>query len=201
MASDFHEVQFPTNISFGSAGGPEFSTEVIQLSSGFEQRNQNWTYPRERWNVAYGVKTKDDLTALVVFFHARRGRAVGFRFKNHDDCAATNQNLGTGDGSAETFQLVKRYTSGGETLVRKITKPVADTVAVYLDDVLQESSCEVDTTTGVVTFDTAPAQDVVVTADFEFDVPVRFDTDYLPVNLQTYEARSADVSIVEVRIS
>lgn len=201
MANSFHEIQFPTDISYGSVGGPEYNTEVVQLGSGFEQRNQNWTYPRERWNVAYGVKTVDQLTELVTFFHAHRGRAVGFRFKNHDDYAATGQILGTGDGDTTTFQLVKRYVSEEEELVRRITKPVADTVDVYLDSELQESSCSVDTTTGIVTFDSAPSQDVVVSADFEFDVPVRFDTDYLPVNFQTYEARSADVSIVETRVS
>ena len=66
MSDDFHEVQFPTDISYGSIGGPMFSTEVIVLASGQEKRNQNWTYPRERWDVAYGVKSKELLVTLII---------------------------------------------------------------------------------------------------------------------------------------
>lgn len=200
MAS-FHEIQFPTNISFGSAGGPEFSTEVIVLSSGHEKRNINWTYPRERWQVAYGVKTKSDLDALREFFYVCKGRAIGFRFKNHDDYQGTTEELGEGDDTIVAFQLVKIYISGGQTLTRKITKPVTDTVSVFIDDVEQgESLWSIDTCTGIITFASAPSTGEVVTATFEFDVPMRFDTDYLPINLANYQARAADVPVVEIRI-
>jgi uncharacterized protein (TIGR02217 family) len=200
MATGFHEVQFPTNISYGSTGGPEFSTEVIQLASGHEQRNIRWTYPLERWQVAYGIKNQGDLDVLRTFFYARRGRAYGFRFKNHDDYQATNQEIGEGDGSETAFQLVKTYTSEGETLTRKITKPVVDTVVIYVDDVEQGSGVDVDYTTGIVTFESPPGDGEIITADFEFDIPVRFDTDYLSINLTDYGARAADnVPVVEIR--
>ena len=200
MADDFHEVQFPTDISYGSIGGPMFSTEVIMLGSGHEKRNQNWTYPRERWDVAYGVKSKELLDTLIEFFYARRGRATGFRFKNHDDYQGANEELGTGDGDTKTFQLVKIYTSGGETFSRKISKPVSGTVTIYKDSVEQVSGWTVDTETGIITFSSAPTSGEVVTADFQFDIPVRFDTDHLPVNFATYQARSATVPLVEIRI-
>lgn len=196
----FHEVSFPEDLSEGSIGGPEFKTEVVVLASGHEKRNQNWTYERERWQVAYGVKTVADLQALLTFFKARRGRLHGFRFKNPDDFTATLETLGTGDGSTTEFQLVKTYSSGGETHTREITKPVSGTVDVFLDSVQQsESEVSVDTTTGIVTFSAAPSSGEVVTATFEFDVPVRFDTDHLPINLTTYLARSADVPLIEIR--
>jgi uncharacterized protein (TIGR02217 family) len=83
------------------------------------------------------------------------------------------QLLGTGDDTQTQFQLVKHYPSGSVVEVRTITKPVAGTVRVYLDDVEQASVWSVDTTTGLVTFSAAPALGVEVTADFEFDVPVR----------------------------
>lgn len=200
MAVDFHEVQFPTDISYGSAGGPEFSTEVIELGSGYERRNQNWTYPRERWNVAYGVKTTALLQLLIKFFYARHGRAIGFRFKNPDDYTASGQQLGISDGSTVEYQLIKTYISGGQTLTRKISKPVSGTVHIYIDSVEQVSDWSVDTTTGIVTFGTAPGFNTIITADFEFDIPVRFDSDYLPMRLETYLARSAEVPIVEIRV-
>lgn len=199
--ADFHEERFPTDISYGSTGGPEFSTEVVILSSGHEKRNINWTYPRERWQVAYGVKEQSHLDALRNFFYARQGRAIGFRFKNHDDYQGTTENLGEGDDSTVAFQLVKIYTSDGNTLTRKITKPVDGTVSVFIDDVEQgESVWSLDTTTGIITLDIAPSSGEVITAMFEFDVPMRFDTDYLPINLANYQARAADVPVVEIRI-
>src|SRR4029453_17117387 len=85
----------------------------------------------------------------------------------------TGQLLGTGDGTQTEFQLLKHYPSGSVIEVRTISKPVAGTVKVYLDGVEQLSGWSVDTTTGLVTFSTAPAAGVEVTADFEFDVPVR----------------------------
>lgn len=196
MATAFVEIQFPTDIAYGSTGGPEFSTEIITLSSGHEQRNQNWAHPRERWNVAYGVDTKTKLTSLVDFFMARKGMAVGFRFKNHDDFEGTDEAIGIGDAVETDFQLVKNYS----TLARNITKPVADSEIIYLNGALQDISVfELDYTSGIVTFDSPPGDAVVITATFEFDVPVRFDTDYLPVQFVTYEARAASVPVVELR--
>lgn len=199
----FHESAiFPTDISHGSRGGPQFSTEVIRLSSGHEKRNVNWTYPLERWQIAYGVRTKSQLLTLLSFFMARKGRAHGFRFYNHDDYQATDVELGSGDGSTDQFQLIKTYTDSSYSLDRKITKPIAGTVSVYLDSVLQSSPADysIDTTTGIVDFTTAPSSGEVVTATFQFHVPMRFDTDYLPVDLTSYEARAADVPLVELRI-
>ncbi|HEQ98804.1 MAG TPA: TIGR02217 family protein [candidate division Zixibacteria bacterium] len=199
MADDFHEVQFPTDISYESSGGPEFSTEVIELGSGHERRNQNWTYARQRWNVGYGVREKGQLDSLRAFFYARKGRAYGFRFKDHDDYQATGEELGTGDGSETEFQLIKTYSSGGESYERKITKPVSGTVTIYIDSVEQASGWSVDTTTGIVTFSSPPTSGEVITADFDFDIPVRFESDYLPVNLSSYQARAADVILLELK--
>lgn len=201
MATGFYEIQFPTAISYGSIGGPEFSTEIIRLSNGHEVRNVNWSYPLENWDVAYGVKSRNDLLTLLDFFYVVRGRAYGFRFKNHDDYSVTGQTLGSGDSDETEFQLIKTYTYGGETFDRKITKPVSGTVDVFLDSVQQsESEVSIDTTTGIITFSSAPSSGEVVTATFEFDIPARFDVDFLPMTLESYEARSTAIPVVEIRV-
>jgi len=204
MADDFDDVRFPEEISFGSSGGPMFSTDVVRMSSGFEQRNVNWSYPLERWNVAWGVKSPEDLALLVAFFYARQGRARGFRFKNQDDYFATLSEIGIGDSVEVLFQLVKNYTSGPRTFARKISRPVATTVDIFVDAVLQTENVDytVDYDTGIVLFASAsiPPNNDVITASFEFDIPMRFDTDELPANLVTYEARAANVTLVEMRV-
>lgn len=197
----FIETQFPTDISYGSSGGPEYSTDVVMSQSGYEQRNVNWAQARAKFNVAHGVKTQSQLDALIAFFRARKGRAYGFRFKDWTDYTATGQWIGTGNGSQTVFQLQKLYTSGGVNEYRTITKPVSGTVAVYKNAVLQTSGYTVNTATGAVTFSVAPAAAVSVTADFEFDVPVRFDTDRLSAVLDSFGVHSwQDIPLVEVRV-
>ncbi|MDX2095661.1 MAG: DUF2460 domain-containing protein [Alphaproteobacteria bacterium] len=195
----FVEVQFPTDISYGSSGGPEYATDVVTSSSGHEQRNINWEQARARYNVAHGVKTKAQLDALIAFFRARKGRAYGFRFKDWTDYQAT-ETLGMGDGVQTQFQLVKSYTSGDVTETRLIRKPVSGSVQVYQNAVLQSAGMTIDSATGMVVFAVPPAAGQVITASFEFDVPVRFDTDRLSSSLDAYGIHSwLDIPLLEVR--
>lgn len=197
--ADFDEVRFPTNIAYGSSGGPEFSTQVVELGSGHEKRNQNWAYPRERWNVAYGVRQEEDLIALISFFYQRRGRARGFRFKNHADFTATDQVCQLISTPLKTYQIVKHYGTTFE-FIRKITKLVG-TVTVKRNGATQTQpgQCSVDLNTGVITFVSSPGSDTI-TASYTFDIPMRFDTDHLPTTLDTYLAQSANVTLVELKV-
>lgn len=196
----FVEVQFPTDISYGSSGGPEYATDIVASVSGHEQRNINWEQARARYNVAHGVKTKAQLDSLVAFFRARKGRAYGFRFKDWTDYQASDT-IGTGDGVKTQFQLIKKYTSGATTETRIITKPVAGTVQVYKNAVLQSSGFSINTTAGIVTFTTAPTAGQIIAASYQFDVPVRFDTDRLSASLDAYGIHSwLDIALVEVRV-
>lgn len=205
----FHEVRFPDNISRGARGGPERRTQIVELASGDEERNASWANSRRRYDAAYGIRRADDLATVVAFFEARNGRLYGFRWKDWGDyksClpsgepSATDQVIGTGDGTATAFQLVKAYSSGAQTWTRSITKPVAGSVSVALDGVAQASGWSVDTTTGQITFITAPASGVIVSAGFEFDVPVRFDTDRLDVTHDIERLGSiTSIPLIEVR--
>ncbi|MCE3233055.1 MAG: hypothetical protein K0R98_1312 [Rickettsiaceae bacterium] len=199
--TSFHEVRFPTDISYGSSGGPEYSTDIVITNGGYEQRNANWEQARAVYNIAHGVKTQSQLDALIAFFRARQGRAYGFRFKDWSDFSATAQLIGTGNGILTTFQLVKSYTSGEQTVTRPVHKPVDNSVSIYVDGILQSSGAIVNTGTGLVTFSSPPANGKAITATFEFDVPVRFDTDRLSASLDSYGINSwAGISLVEVRI-
>ena len=205
----FHEVRFPDNISRGASGGPERRTQIVELASGDEERNASWADSRRRYDVSYGIRRADDLAAVAAFFEARNGRLYGFRYKDWADyksCLPSgapgpeDQALGTGDGATRAFQLVKRYASAAQTWVRTIAKPVAGSVRVALGGAEQGSGWSVDTATGVVTFDTAPGSGVAVAAGFEFDVPVRFDTDLLSITLDIERLGSiTSIPLVEIR--
>jgi uncharacterized protein (TIGR02217 family) len=180
----FHEVQFPVDIPYGLTGGPGSRTDIIETDSGQEQRVSYWSESRKRYNVAYTIRSLDQLSTLISFYHARRGPAFGFRFKDFQDftsaanhrAAPTNmdQIIGTGNAATTQFQLIKNYTSGGITRSKKVTKPVANTVTISFDGVNQASGWTVNTATGIVTFTSAPGNGVIIRAGFEYDVPVRF---------------------------
>ena len=209
----FHEVRFPLAIGFGSTGGPERRTDVVLLASGHEERNARWADSRRRYNAGTGVRSLADLHVLLAFFEERRGRLYGFRWRDRADgksCApgaaagATDQLIGAGDGATAAFQLVKNYGSGFAPYTRAINKPVAETVRVAVGGAEQiaGSAFTVDAATGLVTFEAGhiPPEGAAVTVGFEFDVPVRFDTDRLDINLAAFEAGDAPaIPIVEIR--
>ena len=212
--SSFHEVLFPLDIALKSAGGPERRTDVVVLGSGREERNARWAHSRRRYDAGYGVKTFDALAQVVAFFEERRGRLTGFRWRDRLDhssaasdagVAATDQAIGTGDGSTAAFQLVKTYGGAFSPYQRPIVKPVAGSVRVAVDGVVatEGTAFTVDTTTGVITFLAGhiPGTGAAVTAGFLFDVPVRFDTDYLEVDLSAFAAGAIPkIPLIEIRV-
>jgi len=200
----FHEVRLPARLAFGSTGGVERRTEVVTLASGWERRSTPWAMGRRRYLIGANLRSLDDMAALTTFFEARRGRLYGFRFRDFADfkscapgadVAATDQALGVGDGARRTFQLVKRY----DDVERAIRKPVGGSVKVAVGGV--EVGFSLETTTGVVTLDVAPAAGAAVSAGFVFDTPVRFDADRIEVTLESFGAgRMAAVPLIEVRV-
>jgi len=197
--SSFHEVQFPPDISYGSTGGPGFSTGVVTTSSGGEQRNQNWAQSRCKYNVTHGVKSQNQLDKLIAFFRARKGKVYGFRFKDWSDFKAMGQTCGALEGTNLVYQLQKTYVdSAGFTDIRLIKKPVSGTVNIFISGVLQTSGYTMDYVTGKITFDAIPIG--IVTADFEFDVPCRFDTDEMPINLENWSSYSwSGITVIEIK--
>jgi uncharacterized protein (TIGR02217 family) len=199
----FIEIQFPADISYGATGGPVYSTDVVSMFSGHEQRNSNWKNARGKYNIATGVKTEAQWQALISFFRACKGKAVGFRFKDWSDYQAKNQQIGIGDGETAEFQLVKNYTSGNTIITREIKKPVAGTIKIHKSGNLRGATADysIDYTIGIISFTEAPTSGVIITADFEFDVPVRFDTDELQLSMDNFNSGSWNsIPLVEVRI-
>jgi uncharacterized protein (TIGR02217 family) len=208
----FDDVLFPVGVALGASGGPERRTEIVALGSGRESRNARWYASRRRWDAGTGLKTLDDIAAVVAFFEARRGRLIGFRWRDGlDDRSsspsalptALDQTLGVGDGVTASFQLIKRYGGGDGAYLRTIAKPVAGSVVVAVAGaaVAEGDGFDVDTATGVVAFRPGfvPAAGAAVSAGYRFHVPVRFDTDQLRVDLAAFAAGEVpSVPVVEI---
>lgn len=208
----FHEIRFPANLSFGAAGGPERRTEIVTLANGYEERNTPWEHSLRRYDAGLGLRSLEDLEAVIAFFEARRGQLHGFRWKDWADWRSVgssralthfDQRLGAGDGVTTQFQLLKTYVSGLESYVRPILKPVAGTVlaAVGGDPKVEGAEFTVDVDIGVITFAAAPDIGAEISAGFEFDVPVRFDADRIHVSMASFQAGEIPaIPVIEVRL-
>jgi uncharacterized protein (TIGR02217 family) len=190
----FFECEFPRTISFLAVGGPTRSTTINQGLSGSEQRNKNWASSRRKWQVQLKTprpgQANSPLTlqgyidALIAFFENIGAQGDGFRFFDPADNTAKNQQLATVAGNV---QLVKNYVSAGRTYQRVITKPIAPGVVDYQNHVLPNTvflantstPVTVDYTTGIVT-----GQSAGTAVDFQFDVPVRLNSDEMKIQAE-----------------
>lgn len=228
----FIEFEFSRYLALGAVGGPMYSTSINSGFSGFEQRNQNWAQSRGLWTVDFANKLPADYQALRALFHAVKGQANGFRLYDPTDFDGQSQFIGTGDGVTATFQLQKTYVFplSSYQVVRPIQKPITtfvtnfngvamtDTVTVYDNGTPQTHSLgyhssvgkqyTLDETTGVVTFVTPPVAGHVITADYQFHWPVRFELDQLQVQFLTGQNAPGGVLItvtglklIEIRIA
>jgi uncharacterized protein (TIGR02217 family) len=211
--TSFHEVRFPLDISMHGRGGPERLTDVVTMGSGREQRNARWAHSRRRFDAGYGVKSLAALSVVVAFFEERRGRLYGFRWRDRGDyksCApgenpsARDQAIGTGDGNSNVFQLSKIYGGDFAPYRRQICKPVPDSVRIAVAGVESKAGLDfdLDSGQGLVTFRAGriPPAGAAITAGFLFDVPVRFDTDYLEIDHAAFEAGEIPkIPLIEIR--
>lgn len=197
--TDFHEVRFPLDVSLHGRGGPERRTEIVTLGSNRECRNARWAQSRRRYEAGYGVKNLTQLSKVIHFFEERRGRLYGFRWRDRLDYASClpgktptplDQNIGVGDGAQRSYQLIKTYGGSFAPHARRILKPIAESLRVAVDGVEKTNQITLDATTGVITFPLAatPPPGAAISAGFLFDTPVRFDIDYLEVDLEAFEA-------------
>ncbi|MCK0196343.1 DUF2460 domain-containing protein [Ancylobacter sp. 6x-1] len=208
----FHEALFPLDVALGAAGGPERATEIVTTVTGREERNTRLAHSRRRWDAGYGVRSFTQLAAVVAFFEERRGRLHGFRWRDRLDHSSAapgadpgplDQMLGVGDGANATFALAKTYGAAFAPYLRPIVKPVAGTVRVAVGGAeMAASTYDLDPDEGVVRFHAGhiPPNGAAVSAGYLFDVPARFDTDYLEVNLTAFEAGEIPrIPILEIR--
>lgn len=208
----FHEIRFPASLSFGSVGGPERRTDVVTLANGFEERNTPWAHARRRYDAGLGLRSLDDIEVLIAFFEARQGQIFGFRWKDWSDYKSArplaeidfrDQVIGLGDGASTQFQLLKSYRSGSNVYQRPIAKPTAGTVRLGLgqEELQDDIDFTLDASTGTVTLSYPPEAGIEVVAGFEFDVPVRFDTDRILTSVASFQAGDVpNVPVIEVRV-
>lgn len=220
---NFLEIRFPENISYDAIGGPEFATDTVRAQNGYEIRNKLWTNPLFQYDVSYGLKSPERMAKLRDFFLIVGGRAQGFRFRDWFDHQAKNQELiqigATDPDGRGHFQLYKKYETAGNHYLRKINKVVKgglseeiagktiknDIKIISDSTVVDSNEFSLDLDTGIVTFynmgGIALSPNGKITASFQFDVPVRFVNDHLPIQITKNDGYICPkILLTEIRI-
>ena len=174
---NFHDMQLPDFIHSYIIGGPTFDTSIIQSLSGRESRYPNFAIAIYKYSIKNCRLSIDELAQLHTFFLNCKGAALGFRIKDYTDYQGINQLLEPEEHGSSIYHLYKHYTCGNRSYKRRITKPIRDTVHIFLNN--HQLTSEVDYVKGTVNIPLVPKNNDTVSANFEFDVPVRFCTDSL----------------------
>jgi uncharacterized protein (TIGR02217 family) len=180
-------------VSYGFTGGPEYSTEEVELDNGGSIFNGQWLYPRHRYSAQYMNLRPDARDSILAAFHSCRGRLHAFRFKDWNDYTAEAEIIAPSIGTMTAVQLFKTYNFGGQPTSRKIQAPVAGAIVKRNGTPVGGT---LDTSTGLFT----PSANWVAgtfTWDGEFDVWVGFESDYNAFTINSWQAHTADIELVE----
>jgi uncharacterized protein (TIGR02217 family) len=204
MARDsFDDVAFPCRIALGARGGPRRRTDVVTLASGREVRRSRWAGSRRQWQVALPSLSEADAMALSAFFEARGGRQRSFAFRDPfdhrtgtspDGVLPTDETLGDGDGTRTVFALNKSY--GFSSRPIHLGEPGSLRVALNGQETMDGWSLA--PARDAVVFDVPPSAGETVTAGFAFDVPARFGSDELVLQLGAKGSSVPSLTIMEV---
>lgn len=144
--------------------------------------NRGWTRTRREYEIATVPLSLEAWMKLETAHEVTDGGAYGLLFEDPKDSSVTTLS-GPSQGlvaalSATTFQLYqrKRFMATDRYRDRKITRPRADAVQMFVADVAVDFT--LDDTTGIATIESAPAEEDV-TWSGPFYVPVHFQDDFI----------------------
>jgi uncharacterized protein (TIGR02217 family) len=172
-------------LKFDSKKTPIWKTGIQESASGIEQRATRWSYPRWKFSLTFEFLRDDsnaEFQTLVSFFNSMKGMYDYFYYSDPSENSETAQGLGTGNGTQTDFPLVKSLGSFVEPVFHAPT-----VTAVYKDGVVQATGWTLVASSGgygndTIRFSSAPANGVVITADFTFVYVCRFDADEVEFN-------------------
>lgn len=199
----FVENRLPEVISYGASGGPGFKTSLFELDSGYVSATSVWDQIKGRYELVCTDMTPEELSLLENFFYKSRGRAHGFRMKDWLDYQVADQNIAVGDGAKTDFQFFKRYTSGRhyiDRFVRRLVPGKVQGLNVDGGELIENLDYYINYDRGTLQFTVPPARGAVVNVSyFEYDVPVRFDTDFLEISASNHLSFSvSNLPLVEI---
>jgi uncharacterized protein (TIGR02217 family) len=203
---EFDEVRFPEDVSFGSSGGPTFKTSIFEAYRGGEKRNIDWASPLMEFDVAYGIKTDEQMARVIAFFNARQGKLRGFRYKNWANYQIINDNIAIGDGLSNRLPIIRTYGFPATQTYKRLYKIVLGSVSgvrIGNETLVEGEDYAIDYNSGEIIFsaDRIPGEGTPIkVTNLEFDEPVRFDIDNLNIVIEAFNNNSiSQLPLVGIR--
>lgn len=150
---------------------PIWKTKIQTSVSDREVRTTYGSYPRWQYALPFeylrSSEQQQDWQTLAGFFNARNGNFDSWLYDDPDDNAVVNQVFGVGDGVTKTFRLARAFGNFIEPIkaVNGIPTFTGNGSAVFPD---------VNEMEGTVTFETAPAEGLVLAWSGKFYFRCRF---------------------------
>ena len=197
MTTGFIDQRMSVRVASGFIGGPEWSTNIQTLGNGRESRNRQWLYPKHHYTANVGAFTAADRDELRSMFYVCAGQWGAFRFRDLVDYRASGEFITVDVGTKTPAQLTKTYSFGGQAVSRKIQAPVAGTVTVFDNDGTTPIAGTCDYATGLFT-PTNNWPHTTAQWSGQFDVWVRFMSDYGAFTAIRADLLTADIELLEV---
>lgn len=181
-------------VAYGFEGGPEYNTTVIDLENSLEQRDSKWKYAKHKYSATFDNLTDEAKETIIRVFHACRGRRHAFMFKDWNDYQAAAEPIVVPTGTSDPIQLYKTYNFGEAYTVRVVQAVNSNTRIRDVDNNIVAGT--LDTATGMFT----PADDWEAgqhTWSGDFYVWVRFQDDYNSFTINSWQASTAQVDLLE----
>jgi uncharacterized protein (TIGR02217 family) len=190
----------------------EWATDLVDYDTGKEQRNQIWERPKRHWVLPYNALITTYRNKLIELCSRAKGMYDIFLFEDPYDyeCALTECVI-TAVGGETSTQLIKTYyydeTEKWDENKTRIQPSNIFAPIVKIDNVVKTEGTHftLDDNTGIIdwTGGSAPngvlVTDEVVTANYRFYCPVRFDRDtYEESTIASGTWNMGDIPIVEV---
>ena len=197
----FYNIELDICPAYGWVGGPQGDTRIRRLNNRHERRNANGDDVCHVFTLPFANITNADYLAYLKAAHmAMWAQLHSFLVKDWSDYRATNESLGAAPAGTAAVQLTRSYHFGPVTRVREITKPIASGLVVRQNGSVKAGA--VDPLTGQFVPTTAWTEGAALTWSGEFRVPVRFNSDFLPMSIdsmsQGQHVMNGSVDLIEV---
>ncbi|WP_426269139.1 DUF2460 domain-containing protein [Dyella kyungheensis] len=199
MSNGFINKRLSLSVESGFVGGPEWSTDIQSTSGGREKRNQLWKFPKHHYTASLTVFTPANILELRSLFYACAGQWGAFRFRDVMDFTSVKETLAVAVGTQTPVQLIKTYAFGDQSFSRQIQAPVDGSVTILDADGLTPIAGTLDVMTGLFT-PTANWPHSAAAWTGQFDVWVRFASDYGALTAVTLNAMTSDIELLEVLV-
>lgn len=183
---------------------PTFDTDIQKAVSGRETATSWQEFPIWKFELTWEFLNNDpnvqssysqdntnytDTERLLGFYIQCRGQFQPFYLRLADltrknsDSQVQGQLVGVGDGVTTNFQLVRSLGAAYEPIQNLDTEGPQ---AVYLNGAPQNAGWAMNATTGILSFASAPAAGVKISADFSWFYLCRFDADTMDIDNLMY---------------